>query len=439
MYRSAFMKKSQETTKSQTSKFGRRDPDSANLANKPGPAGPEAILTTRGVARVRSGHLWIYRSDLEQRPAVESGEVVRVVDQRGRFLAWAHFGAESEITLRILSRYPEAVIDREFWRNRLKQALELRTRIVRESDCFRIVHGDGDALPGLVVDRYGEALVIQTLTRGMERLKGLWIELLVELLQPQLIIERNDARVRQLEGLPMINSILFQTGQTGDTGHTGDEPPSTDIVVTENGLKFVVDLMSGQKTGAFLDQRENRAVAREIARGNGLDCFSFHGSFALHLAAGCDRVTALDVSLPAIERARHNAELNDVSNVEFIETNVFDQLRDYDDAGRRFETIVLDPPAFAKNRGALEGALRGYKEINLRAMRLLSPGGVLITCTCSYHVSESLFLEILEDAARDAGRVMQVLEKRTQGRDHPMLLSVPETYYLKCFILRVLD
>ena len=197
--------------------------------------------------------------------------------------------------------------------------------------------------------------------------------------------------------------------------------------------------MSGQKTGAFLDQRENRAVAREIGRGNGLDCFSFHGSFALHLAAGCDRVTALDVSLPAIERARHNAELNGVSNVEFIETNVFDQLRDYDDAGRRFETIVLDPPAFAKNRGALEGALRGYKEINLRAMRLLSPGGVLITCTCSYHVSESLFLEILEDAARDAGRVMQVLEKRTQGRDHPMLLSVPETYYLKCFILRVLD
>jgi 23S rRNA (cytosine1962-C5)-methyltransferase len=433
MYRSAFMKKSQETTKSQNSKFERTDPDSANSTNSASRGGSEAVLTTRGVARVRSGHLWIYRSDLGQRPAVESGEVVRVVDQRGRFLAWAHFGAESEITLRILSHYPEAVIDREFWRNRLKQALELRTRIVRDSDCFRIVHGDGDALPGLVVDRYGEALVIQTLTRGMDRLKGLWIELLVELLQPRLIIERNDARVRQLEGLPMINSILFQTGPTGD------EPPSTDIVVTENGLRFVVDMMSGQKTGAFLDQRENRAVAREIGRGNGLDCFSFHGSFALHLAAGCDHVTALDVSLPAIERARHNAELNGVSNVEFIETNVFDQLRDYDDAGRRFETIVLDPPAFAKNRGALEGALRGYKEINLRAMRLLSPGGVLITCTCSYHVSETLFLEILGDAARDAGRVMQVLEKRTQGRDHPMLLSVPETYYLKCFILRLVD
>jgi len=418
------MKKSQEATKSQNSKVERTDREQSRQ---------DAVLTSKGVARLRSGHLWIYRSDLEQRPAVASGEVVRVVDQRGRFQAWAHFGAESEITLRILSRYPEAVIDREFWRNRLKQALELRTRIVRDSDCFRIVHGDGDALPGLVVDRYGEALVIQTLTSGMDRLKGLWIELLVELLQPRLIIERNDARVRQLEGLPMINSILFQTGPAGD------EPPATDIIVTENGLRFVVDLMSGQKTGAFLDQRENRAVAREIARGNGLDCFSFHGSFALHLAAGCNRVTALDISLPAIERARHNAELNGVSNVEFIETNVFDQLRDYDDAGRRFETIVLDPPAFAKNRGALEGALRGYKEINLRAMRILSPGGVLITCTCSYHVSESLFLEILGDAARDAGRVMQVLEKRTQGRDHPMLLSVPETYYLKCFILRLVD
>lgn len=415
------MKKSQEATKSQNSKVERTDREQSRQ---------DAVLTSKGVARLRSGHLWIYRSDLEQRPAVASGDVVRVVDQRGRFLAWAHFGAESEITLRIVSRDPDRLIDREFWRNRLAQAIDLRTRIVRESDCFRIVHGDGDALPGLVVDRYGKALVIQTLTRGMDRLKELWIELLVEFLQPDLIIERNDARVRQLEGLPMINSILH---------HTGAVQPSSEIVVTENGLRFAVDLMSGQKTGAFLDQRENRAVAREIARGNGLDCFSFHGSFALHLAAGCDRVTALDISLPAIERARRNAELNGLDNLEFIETNVFDQLRDYDDAGRRFDTIVLDPPAFAKNRGALEGALRGYKEINLRAMRILSPGGVLITCTCSYHVSESLFLEILEDAARDAGRTLQVLEKRTQGRDHPMLLSVPETYYLKCFILRLVD
>ena len=392
--------------------------------------GREAHLTTRGVARLRSAHPWIYRSDIERVPAVESGEVVKVVDPRGRFLAWAHYGAESEISLRILSRQTEAIIDRQFWRERLAQAVDLRSRVVQDSDCCRLVHGDGDALPGLVVDRYGDALVIQTLTRGMERLKMLWVELLVELLQPTLIIERNDARVRQLEQLPMVNATLYE--------RPGLVTPA-ELIVTENGLRFKVDLLTGQKTGAFLDQRENRAVVRQLARGRGLDCFSFHGSFALHLAAGCEQVIGLDISLPAIERARENAALNGLSNIEFIETNVFDKLREYDDRGERFETIVLDPPAFARNRAAREGALRGYKEINLRAMRLLSAGGTLITCTCSYHVSEPAFQQILEDAARDAGRTLQIIEKRTQGRDHPMMLSLPETFYLKCFVLRLVD
>jgi 23S rRNA (cytosine1962-C5)-methyltransferase len=389
-----------------------------------------AVLSARGVTRLRSGHPWIYRSDIERAPAVESGAVARVVDARGRFLAWAHYGAESEISLRLLSRREESTIDRQFWRKRLIQAIDLRRRVVRDSDCCRLVHGDGDALPGLVVDQYGEALVIQTLTRGMEELKAVWVELLVELLNPSLIIERNDARVRQLEHLPMISAILYE--------RPGLTPPS-ETVVTENGLRFKVDLLTGQKTGAFLDQRENRAVVRELARGRGLDCFSFHGSFAIHLAAGCDKVTGLDISLPAIERARENAALNGLRNIEFIETNVFDKLREYDDAGERFETIVLDPPAFARNRSAREGALRGYKEINLRAMRILSPGGILITCTCSYHVSEPVFQELLEDAARDAGRTLQIIEKRTQGRDHPMMLSLPETFYLKCFVLRLVD
>lgn len=393
-------------------------------------AGTEATLTARGGSRLKSGHPWIYRSDVERRPAVESGTVVRVVDQRGRFLAWAHFGAESEISLRIISR-DEAAIDDNFWRRRLGQALELRDRVVRDSDCCRLVHGDGDGLSGLVIDRYGEALVIQTMTRGMENLKAFWISLLVEMLDPRLIVERNDSRVRQLEGLPLVNSILYERPGAAAGG------ASTELVVTENGLRFKVDLLTGQKTGAFLDQRENRAIARELARGRGLDCFSFHGSFALHLAAGCEEVTALDISGPAIERARENAALNGLENLNFVETNVFDQLREYDDAGARFETIVLDPPAFARNRGALAGALRGYKEINLRAMRLLAPGGILITCTCSYHVSEELFQQVLEDAARDAGRTLQIIEKRTQGRDHPMLLNLPETYYLKCFVLRV--
>lgn len=258
----------------------------------------------------------------------------------------------------------------------------------------------------------------------------LWVELLVELLHPTLIIERNDARVRQLEQLPMVNAILYE--------RPGLVTPA-EVIVTENGLRFKVDLLTGQKTGAFLDQRENRAVVRQLARGRGLDCFSFHGSFALHLAAGCEQVIGLDISPPAIERARENAALNGLSNIEFIETNVFDKLREYDDRGERFETIVLDPPAFARNRAAREGALRGYKEINLRAMRLLSAGGTLITCTCSYHVSEPAFQQILEDAARDAGRTLQIIEKRTQGRDHPMMLSLPETFYLKCFVLRLVD
>jgi 23S rRNA (cytosine1962-C5)-methyltransferase len=231
-----------------------------------------------------------------------------------------------------------------------------------------------------------------------------------------------------LEGLPMKSGVLYQ--KPGAIA-------ATELQITENGLKYWVDLIGGQKTGAFLDQRENRAAAWRYAHGRGLDCFSFHGSFALHLAKGCERVTALDISAPAIERAQRNAELNQMHNVEFIEANVFDKLADYDARGARFDTIVLDPPAFAKNRGAVKAALRGYKEINLRALRLLNPGGILITCSCSYHVDEALFLEMLKDAAQDAGRMIQVVEKRTQSRDHPVLLTVPETYYLKCVILKI--
>jgi len=387
-----------------------------------------AVISAKGAARAREGHLWIYRSDVTARPNVESGSVVRVVDQRNRFVGWAHFGAETEITLRLLSN-TDLVIDREFWRQRFHSAIDWRRRIVADADAYRLVHSEGDLLPGLIVDRYGDCFVLQTLTRGMDALKPMWVELLVEKFQPRLVIERNDAKVRQFEGLPMLNSLLYSS----------DGSNAAELVITENGIKFHVDLLEGQKTGAFLDQRENRAAAMNYANGRGLDCFSFHGSFALHLASDCDTVTAIDVSEPAIERARRNAELNGVTNIEFIAANVFDRLRDYDDAGERFDTIVLDPPAFAKNRGALEGALRGYKEINLRALRLLSPGGALITCSCSYHVNEELFLEMLKEAARDAGRQIQIVEKRTQSRDHPILLTVPETYYLKCVVLRVME
>lgn len=388
----------------------------------------QAVISAKGAQRARDGHLWIYRSDVSARPQVDSGAIVRVADNRGRFIAWAHYGAESEITLRLLSK-EEPEINREFWRRRLLAAAEWRRRIVDDTNAFRLVHAEGDYLPGLIIDRYDDCFVLQTLTRGMDALKTMWVGLLVEEFQPRLIVERNDAKVRQLEGLPMINSALYSNG-----GSTEAEFP-----ITENGIKFRVDLLEGQKTGAFLDQRENRAAAANYASGRGLDCFSFHGSFALHLASDCDGVTAIDISETAIERARSNAELNGIANIVFIDANVFDKLRDYDDAGERFDTIVLDPPAFAKNRGAVASALRGYKEINLRALRILNHGGVLITCSCSYHVGEELFLEMLMEAARDAGRTVQIIEKRTQGRDHPILLAVPETYYLKCVVLRVME
>ncbi|MBK9707333.1 MAG: class I SAM-dependent rRNA methyltransferase [Acidobacteria bacterium] len=386
-----------------------------------------AVVSPKGASRIKSGHLWIYRSDVITRPKSESGSVVRVVDQRGRFMGSAHFGAESEITLRLLTR-EDVPVDREFWRSKLREAAAWRGQIAANTESHRLVHSEGDCLSGLIVDRYADCFVIQTLTRGMDELKGMWVELLIEEFNPRLIIERNDAKVRQLEKLPMINSVLH--------GSVSDKSDA-EFEITENGIRFTVDLLEGQKTGAFLDQRENRAAAQSYARGRGLDCFSFHGSFALHMAKGCEHVTALDVSGPAIERARLNAQLNGITNVEFIEANVFDKIRDYDDAGERFDTIVLDPPAFAKNRGAVEAALRGYKEINLRAMRLLNPGGILITCSCSYHVNEGMFIETIIDAARDAGRTIQLVEKRTQSRDHPILLTVPETYYLKCFVLRV--
>jgi 23S rRNA (cytosine1962-C5)-methyltransferase len=423
------------------------------MAQKPISSTPsDAVVSAKGAARARSGHLWIYRSDVTRKPQAETGSVVRVVDHRGRFVALAHYGKESEITLRIISK-DDVEITRDFWLTRLRAAARWRERVVMDTDAYRLVHAEGDLLPGLIIDRYGDCFAVQTLTRGMEALKAMWTELLVEEFHPRLIAERNDAKVRQLEGLPMINSLLYSAvGQTasspmapqGADEENKDEPPvwptaADDLFITENGIRFRIDLFEGQKTGAFLDQRENRAAAMRYARGRGLDCFSFHGSFALHMAKGCERVTAVDVSEPAIESARRNAELNDVTNVEFVAANAFDLLRDYDDAGEHFDTIVLDPPAFAKNRGAVEAALRGYKEINLRALRLLNRGGVLITCSCSYHVGEELFLDVLAEAARDAGRAVQVVEKRAQSRDHPILLTVPETYYLKCIVARVMD
>ena len=380
-------------------------------------------ITKQGAERVRARHCWIYRSDLAQHEDAQAGEVVRVIDSRGRVLGSALYSSRSQIALRMIL-FDAGEINRDFWLARLISAEQLRETVVRDATAYRLVYGESDLLPSLIVDRYNDCLVIQTLSQGMEALKQMWIELLVQRHNPRAIIERNEARVRDLEGLPRTTGVVY-----------GSDPGQ--LVIEERGVRFAVNLVEGQKTGAFLDQRENRIAARAYARGRALDCFTYHGAFALHLARHCEQVTGVDVSAPAIIQAKRNVELNNASNVEFVEANVFDLLREMEQAGERFDVINLDPPAFAKNRASIEAAARGYKEINLRAMKMLVQGGTLITSTCSYHMSEDAFLNVLAEAASDAGRSVQLIEKRTQSRDHPVLVSMPETHYLKCMILRV--
>jgi 23S rRNA (cytosine1962-C5)-methyltransferase len=379
-------------------------------------------VNKRAVERARARHCWIYRSDLVDVRDAAPGAIVRVADHRGQVLGWALYSSRSQISLRMLS-FEDREIDRAFWLARLEGAERLRDAVVRNTTSYRLVYGESDLLPSLIVDRYNDCFSIQTLSQGMDALKPMWIELLAERYNPRAIVERNEVRVRELEGLPRTAGLVF-----------GANPGL--MVVEENGVRFEVNLLEGQKTGAFLDQRENREAAESYSRGRALDCFCFEGGFALHMARRAESVKAIDVSGAAIARARRNVELNGIANVEFSEANVFDALREIEENDERYDVINLDPPAFAKSRGSLEAAMRGYKEINLRAMKLLARGGTLITSSCSYHMSEEMFLNVLADAASDARRTMQLIEKRTQSRDHPVLVSMPETYYLKCMILR---
>ncbi|HEX8142953.1 MAG TPA: class I SAM-dependent rRNA methyltransferase [Pyrinomonadaceae bacterium] len=383
------------------------------------------IVTQRGAERARAGHLWIYRSDVRDATRAEGGTLVHVFDERKRYVGQALYSARSEISLRLLTLTDEA-IDREWWRTRLREAAARRAAYVSETNAYRLVYAEGDLLPSLIVDAYDGLLVLQTLSQGMDALKGMLVELLVEEFAPRAIVERNDVRVRELEGLELRTGPLY-----------ADAPAELEIM--QDGVRFLISPLGGQKTGSFLDQRENRLAARAVAHGRALDCFTFNGAFALQLARACQSVLGLDVSAEAVAAARRNAELNNSGQVEFREANVFDALREMEAAGERFDTIVLDPPAFAKNRASVGKAGRGYKEINLRALKLLNRGGALITCTCSYHMSEQMFLDIIAAAARDARRRIQLVEKRMQARDHPILVGMPETYYLKCMIVRVLD
>jgi 23S rRNA (cytosine1962-C5)-methyltransferase len=381
----------------------------------------KTVISRRGAERLQAGHLWIYRSDLREAEA-GPGDVVRVSDERGGYLGRAFYSDRSQIALRLVTR-EDVQIDREFLAGRIRAAAAHRKRVVQDTEAYRLVYGEADLLPGLVVDRYGDFLVIQTLCQATERLKQELLSLLLDVFSPCGIVERNDPKVRVLEGLERRVEVLH-----------GEVPEEVHAHV--NGVRFAFDLLKGQKTGGFLDQRENQRATLRYAQGEVLDCFAYGGGFALTVAKASSHVEAVDLAPSAVELGKRNQGLNQIGNVTFREANAFDVLKEYDQSGRSFDMVILDPPAFAKNRDSVPAAERGYKEINLRALKILRPGGYLVTCSCSYHLHESLFLSLVAEAALDARRTVAVVERRSQARDHPILLTMPETHYLKCLILR---
>jgi 23S rRNA (cytosine1962-C5)-methyltransferase len=381
----------------------------------------DAVISARGARRWSDGHPWIFRSDVQSRPNASAG-IVSVCDARGEFKGWALWSPTSEISLRLLDASPDARIDDAWWHARLSAAITRRAGLSTDTNACRLVHGEGDGIPSLIVDRYDRWLVVQLLSAGLESVRATIVSALCDLLRPAGVLARNDAGVREREGLPRLVEPLYES------------VPAT-IEVREHGVRYLAAPRDGQKTGAFLDQRENRRLIGSLARGRALDCFTYHGSFALHLAQRAREVKAVDASGAALGRAHENGALNALTNITFVEADAFDFLRSEEWSGARYDTIVLDPPAFAKSRATLPGALRGYHEINLRAMRLLAPGGVLFTASCSYHVGRAAFLEMLRGAAHDSGRLLAIRAFTGQPLDHPELLTVPETGYLKGALL----
>jgi len=377
-------------------------------------------VSRKGADRFRDGHPWIFRSDVLDSSEAGPGDTVRVLDAQKHFIGQAHYSAASQIALRMLSRSADPVNLSE----RIANAQKFREQMVTDSTAYRLIHAEADFLPGLIVDRYGDCFAVQALSQGMDRALPQIVEELEDQFAPRAIVGRNDAAVRSLEELPRETGLL-----SGEL-----EGP---VVIDMNGFRLEADLLHGQKTGIFLDQRENYLAAARYARGSALDCFTSTGGFALHLARVCESVEAIDSSAPALAAAGRNAEANGAGNITFREADAFEILSSYASARRNFDTVVLDPPAFAKSRKQMDGAVRGYKDINLRALQLLGPGGILVTCSCSHHLSEATLLEIVAQASLDAGRTLRVIERRTQAADHPVLLTVPETHYLKCIILQV--
>jgi 23S rRNA (cytosine1962-C5)-methyltransferase len=381
-------------------------------------------ISARGAERLKARHPWVYRSDLLEEKGIAQGDMVRVHDQRGKFLGTALYSSSSQIAIRMISHGSVADLP-ALIAERLRDAVQYRKDLVANTDAYRIVFSEADFLPGLIVDRYNDVLTVQILTQAMDTsaVRQAIVRTLTEEMRPLGVVERVEPRIRELEQLPPLASALLSGDKT-----------STDILM--NGVAFHYDSLEGQKTGAFLDQRENYAAAAQYAHGQALDAFCYQGGFALHLAEKCSAIAGVDSSRPALEMADKNAALNG-REVEWIEANAFDLLRDYAAAERRYDTIVLDPPAFAKTKRDLDKALRGYKELNLRALKMLRPGGVLVTCSCSFHVSAADFQKVVADAAQDAHKSVRVVESRGASRDHPALLNVPETSYLKCLILSI--
>ena len=411
------------------------------------PYGPAAAVTRRAADRLRAGHLWVYRSDVESLvPAVgatgiDVGALVTVIDSRGIPLGTGLYSAASQIAVRMVSA--DAALTRGVYleqvRQRVVAALDLRDEVAPESmenDACRLVFSEADGLPGIVADRYNDLVILQLLTQGtaQDDVRLVLTEVIQERLNPKTIIERPDPKIRELEQLAAPSS---------EPHYSVGRSPQLTSVFTINGLRFHYDAGSGQKTGAFLDQRLNYAAAARYGRGLALDVCTYQGGFAIHLAQRCERVTGVDASRGALEVADRNLELNSEpkgspgAKVDWIEADAFELLREYEANGERYDTIVLDPPAFAKSKRAAEGAMRGYKELNLRAMKMLTPGGMLVTCSCSHHVGLAEFTEVVAAAASDAGRRVQVLETRGAAPDHPAVLTLPETSYLKCLICRV--
>jgi 23S rRNA (cytosine1962-C5)-methyltransferase len=382
---------------------------------------PKIKISARGVSRLKSGHVWVYRSDILAADGIPPASLVTVTDQRGKPYGTALYSSSSQIAIRMISHEPISDFP-ALLRRRIADAIAYREKLVQDTDAYRLIFSEADFLPGLIVDRYSDILSLQILTQAIDAnpVRETVISELVNQLSPASVIERVDPRVRELETLPPRASGLVYGDKTATT-------------FTMNGVQFHFDALEGQKTGAFLDQRENYGAAAQYAHGEALDVFCYQGGFALHLAPKCEKITGVDSSRPALEVADQNATLNRLE-IEWIEANAFDLLKDYAASNQQCDTVVLDPPAFAKTKRDLDSALRGYKELNLRALKMLRPGGVLVTCSCSYHVSQSAFLEMLASAAVDAHRTLRLLEVRGQGKDHPVLLNVPETAYLKCVI-----